>query len=75
MCGWRDGYCWKAKGRRESGEDKREFEQLLKLVVKLLDKRFDVRSHVVRSDIKTLSLLIQHRAAAMRRQPYFFRAI
>ena len=24
--GWRDGYYWKAKERRESGEDKREFE-------------------------------------------------
>lgn len=30
MCGWRDGYYWKAKERRESGEDKREFEELLK---------------------------------------------
>jgi len=25
-----DGYYWKAKERRESGEDKREFEELLK---------------------------------------------
>ncbi len=26
----RDGYHWKAKERRESGEDKREFEELFK---------------------------------------------
>jgi hypothetical protein len=26
----RDGYCWKVKERRELGEDKREFEELLK---------------------------------------------
>ena len=30
MCGYRDGYYWMAKERRESGEDKREFEELLK---------------------------------------------
>jgi hypothetical protein len=27
---WRDGYYWDRKKRRESGEDKREFEELLK---------------------------------------------
>jgi hypothetical protein len=27
---WRDDYYWKAKERRESGEDDREFKQLLK---------------------------------------------
>jgi len=26
----RDGYYWNTKGRRESGEDKREFAELLK---------------------------------------------
>ena len=30
MQGWRDGYCRKAKERRESGEDKREFDEILK---------------------------------------------
>ena len=30
MLSWRDGYYWMAKERRESGEDKREFEELLK---------------------------------------------
>jgi len=27
---WRDDYYWKAKGRYESCEDEREFEELLK---------------------------------------------
>jgi len=27
---WRDGYYWKGKERRESGENKRELEELLK---------------------------------------------
>jgi hypothetical protein len=30
MLSWSDGYCWMAKERRESGEDKREFAELLK---------------------------------------------
>jgi hypothetical protein len=30
MLSYRDGYYWKAKERRESGEDKREFEEVLK---------------------------------------------
>jgi hypothetical protein len=30
MCEVRGGYYWKAKERRESGEGKREFEEILK---------------------------------------------
>jgi hypothetical protein len=30
MLSYRDGYYWKAKERRESGEDKREFAEWLK---------------------------------------------
>ena len=30
MLSYRDGYYWNTKERRESGEDKREFEELLK---------------------------------------------
>ena len=30
LLNYRDGYYWKAKERRESGEDKREFAELLK---------------------------------------------
>ena len=30
MLSWRDGYYWKEKERRDSGEDKREFAEFLR---------------------------------------------
>jgi hypothetical protein len=30
MLGWRDTWLWKEKDRRAAGEDKHEFEELLK---------------------------------------------
>ena len=41
MLSWRDGYYWMAKERRESGEDKHEFEEVLKRDWEEFDRRHE----------------------------------
>ena len=40
MLSWRDGYYWKARKRRESGEDKREFAKEIKQDWLEFERRF-----------------------------------